>query len=92
MRLPRQAGGGASIAKEARWLPFVGARVSAAVPEVIGIGEPSFGYSERWAITRWLDGVIPVVPLAGSATGASVGLSLDLAQFVRGNSRCRDAR
>jgi len=83
VRLPRQSGGGATIDKEVHWLPFVATRVTAAVPEVIGIGEPDLGYSERWAITRWLDGTIPALPLAGSTSGGPDGLTVDLAQFVK---------
>lgn len=51
VRLPRQPGGGASISKEASWLPHVASRVSVAVPTVVGVGEPDVGYPERWAIT-----------------------------------------
>ena len=43
VRLPRQPGGGATIAKEARWLPFVGSRITFAVPRILGIGEPDQG-------------------------------------------------
>jgi aminoglycoside phosphotransferase (APT) family kinase protein len=78
VRLPRQPGGGATIDKEARWLPYVGERVTVAVPEIVGIGEPALGYGERWAITRWLDGAIPAPGYA-----ASRGLATDLARFVR---------
>lgn len=82
VRLPRQPGGGATIAKETRWLPFVGSRITFAVPRVIGIGEPDLGYSERWAITHWLDGASATPPLPGSGNSASAGLAKDLAQFV----------
>ena len=76
VRLPRQPGGGSSIDKEARWLPYVGERVTAAVPEIVGIGEPALGYGERWAITRWLDGSVPEPHVGGP------GLARDLAGFV----------
>lgn len=82
VRLPRQPGGGATIDKESRWLPFVESRIHVAVPKVIGIGEPDLGYSERWAITQWLDGATARPPLAGSVDSASFGLAQDLAQFV----------
>jgi len=82
VRLPRQPGGGATIDKEARWLPLVASQVSCAVPEVIGIGEPGFGYSERWAITRWLPGT-RVRPPEQGRTGASGEFARDLAEFVR---------
>lgn len=82
VRLPRQPGGGASIDKESRWLPFVGSRMTFAVPKVLGIGEPDLGYSERWAITQWIDGATATPPLPRSHHGASGGLARDLAQFV----------
>ena len=82
VRLPRQPGGGASIDKEARWLPYVGDRVTVAVPEIVGIGEPALGYGERWAITRWLAGTIPAPPVASTAYAARPGLARDLARFV----------
>lgn len=82
VRMPRQPGGGASIDKEARWLSFVGSRITVAVPRIFGIGEPDLGYSERWAITAWLDGTSPTPPLSGSGSCAHVGLAKDLSQFV----------
>lgn len=82
VRLPRQPGGGATIDKETRWLPFVGPRITVAVPRVLGIGEPDLGYSERWAVTHWLDGVSATPPRLGSGDGAPSGLAWDLAQFV----------
>jgi hypothetical protein len=48
VRLARQPGGGVTIDKEAAWLPYVAARVSVAVPTVVGVGEPDLGYPERW--------------------------------------------
>ena len=62
VRLPRQPGGGASIDKEATWLPYVAPRVSIRVPAVLGVGEPDLGYPERWAITTWLHGARPSAP------------------------------
>lgn len=81
VRLPRQPGGGASIDKEARWLPFVGARIAFTVPTIVGIGEPDLGYSERWAITQWLDGVTAAPP-GLTSDKSSIGLAKDLARFV----------
>ena len=82
VRLPRQPGGGATIDKETRWLPFVDSRITFAVPRVLGIGEPARGYSERWAITQWLDGASATPPQAGSVNSSPAGLAQDLAQFV----------
>lgn len=77
VRLPRQPGGGAGIAKEARWSPVVGRRVGVAVPEVVAVGEPDLGYPEHWAITRWLPGDV-----ASPARPGSVPLAVDLATFL----------
>ncbi|WP_159081399.1 phosphotransferase [Nocardioides sediminis] len=75
VRLPRQPGGGATIDKEARWLPFVGSRITFAVPTVLGIGEPDLGYSERWEITHWLDGASAAPPRPGWGNSAPAGLA-----------------
>ena len=56
VRLPRQPGGSAAIAKEQRWLPEIGRHLPVAVPEIVAIGEPAFDFGERWSIVRWLDG------------------------------------
>lgn len=69
VRLPRQPGGGAALAKEARWAPFVAAGLSVAVPEVVAVGPPGEGYGERWLVTRWLDGTVPSRPASYLATG-----------------------
>jgi aminoglycoside phosphotransferase (APT) family kinase protein len=82
VRLPRQPGGGATIDKETRWLPFVGSRITFAVPRVLGVGEPDLGYSERWAITHWLDGASATPPRPGLVNSAPAGLAKDLAQLV----------
>lgn len=77
VRLPRQPGGGAGIAKEARWSPVVARHVTVAVPEVVAVAEPDLGYPERWSLTRWLPGQVAT----GAAPG-SVLLALDLATFL----------
>lgn len=82
VRLPRQPGGGATIEKEARWLPFVGQRVTAAVPTILGLGEPDLGYSERWAVTTWVDGAEPAPRSSRRVSGTPAALAKDLAQFV----------
>src|SRR3954452_4340668 len=53
VRLPRQPGGSTSIEREARWLPRLARALPVDVPQVITVGEPGFGYPERWALTRW---------------------------------------
>lgn len=83
VRLPRQPGGSATIVKEARWLPLVGASLPVRVPAVVAVGEPGFGYSERWSVVRWIDGATPTV--ADQRRGGSysrLGLARDLAEVV----------
>ncbi len=67
VRLPRQPGGGASIDKEATWLPYVAPRVTVDVPAIVGVGEPDLDYPERWALTTWLEGTRPSPPHTGHA-------------------------
>ncbi|MGN6301790.1 MAG: phosphotransferase [Angustibacter sp.] len=80
VRLPRQPGGGTTIAKEAAWLPLVTRSVDAAVPEVVHLGEPGFGYPEQWAVTRWRPGRRAAVPASGAPT--TERLAEDLARFI----------
>ncbi|OIJ24897.1 hypothetical protein UG56_020495 [Nocardioides luteus] len=80
VRLPCQPGGSATITQEALRLPSFAANLAVAVPEVAAVGEPGFGYPERWSVVRWLDGEKPG-PGAGDVTAA------DLAGVVTGLSR-----
>jgi aminoglycoside phosphotransferase (APT) family kinase protein len=52
VRLPRQPGGSETIEKEHRWLPYVAWSLSVAVPEIVAVGRPGFGYPERWSVVR----------------------------------------
>jgi aminoglycoside phosphotransferase (APT) family kinase protein len=61
VRLPRQPGGSAAIAKEARWLPVLGPSLPAGVPEVVAVFGPDCGYPEHWSVVRWIDGEHPEV-------------------------------
>jgi len=61
VRLPRQAGGSASISKEATWLPVLGPLLPVSVPEVVAVFEPDHAYPERWSVVRWIDGAHPEV-------------------------------
>lgn len=81
VRLPRQPGGSATIAKEARWLPVVAPLLPARVPEVVALGEPGLGYPEAWSVVRWIDGAVPAV--VGDAPGRTTdALAADLAGVV----------
>lgn len=82
VRLPRQPGGTATIEKEQRWLSHVAPALPVAVPEVVAIGEPGFGYPERWSVVRWLPGDPPTAPVAGEPPRHD--LARDLAGVVTG--------
>lgn len=88
VRLPRQPGGSAAIDKEHRWLPRVAPALGVAVPTVLGVGGPGYGYAERWSVVCWLDGTVPgpVGPEAGADPGRA-RLAADLARVVVGLRR-----
>ena len=84
VRLPRQPGGSAAIAKEARWLPVLRPSLPAAVPEVLAVFEPGRDYPERWSVVGWIDGEHPeVVTPETSADPRRGDLAADLAEMVR---------
>lgn len=83
VRLPRQPGGGRSIDKEQRWTVRIGSRLPVDVPEIIAVGEPSHGYSERWSIVTWLDGHLPQsCGPDGQTEAGRAGLARDLADVI----------
>jgi aminoglycoside phosphotransferase (APT) family kinase protein len=81
VRVPRQPGGTETIEKEERWLPYVGAHLPVAVPELVGVGRPGFGYPEKWSLVRFLEGDRPDVPEADEAPRHD--LAADLSAVVR---------
>lgn len=84
VRLPRQPGGGASIAKEARWTPVLADALPVAVPQVVYVGNPGFGYPEQWSVVRWLEGEHPgSVPPGVNAFGDMTGIAEDLANVIK---------
>lgn len=82
VRLPRDKGGGARVAKEAGWLPYVARRVTTSVPTVLHVGEPALGYPERWAITSWMPGSRPPSPGSASGRHDTSALAEGLARFL----------
>lgn len=80
VRVPRQPGGTETIEKEQRWLPYVAPHLPVGVPEVVDVGEPGFGYPEKWSVVRFLPGVTPGVPEPGDAPRHR--LAVQLAQVV----------
>jgi len=84
VRLPRQPGGSAAIAKEARWLPVLGRLLPVGVPEVVAVFEPGCDYPERWSVVRWIDGEHPLVVTPETPADPQRGsLAADLAEVVR---------
>ncbi|MDX6357730.1 MAG: hypothetical protein QOH37_784, partial [Nocardioidaceae bacterium] len=82
VRLPRQPGGTATIEKEQRWLSYVAPALPVAVPQVVAVGEPGFGYPERWSVVRWLEGEPATPPVRGEPPRHD--LARDLAAVVAG--------
>lgn len=81
VRLPRQAGGSSAIEIEARWTARLQPVLPVAVPTVVAVGEPGFGFPERWAVTEWLHGLHPATPEPPGPRAEA--LARDLARFVR---------
>ncbi|HET7017671.1 MAG TPA: aminoglycoside phosphotransferase family protein [Streptosporangiaceae bacterium] len=83
VRLPRQPGGSATIAKEARWLPVLAPSLPVQIPEVIAVFEPDCGYPEHWSVVRWIEGAHPeVVTPETSADPRRSNLAADLAEVI----------
>ncbi|WP_424892823.1 aminoglycoside phosphotransferase family protein [Streptomyces sp. XH2] len=78
VRLPLVRGGAADVSLEQEWLPRLAPRLPAAIPEVLGAGEPADGYPWPWSVHRWLTGENPVA----GALSEPVLLARDLAGFV----------
>ena len=83
VRLPRLANGSTSLDKEQRWTSAIGSKLPVAVPEIVSMGRPAFGYSECWSIFRWLEGELPKTCSPGEPTTAERSqLAVDLAEVV----------
>jgi aminoglycoside phosphotransferase (APT) family kinase protein len=80
VRVPRQPGGTSTIEKEQRWLPYVAPHLPVATPEILAVGDPGFGYPEKWSIVRYLDGDQPTLP--GLDQPPRHDLARDLASVV----------
>ena len=57
VRLPRIDWAAGQPAKEFEWLPRIARRLSIAVPEPLGLGEPTEEYPFQWLVCSWLPGV-----------------------------------
>ena len=78
VRLPLIPGGAADIGLEQRWLPGLAPHLPVAVPEVIGVGEPTDDYPWPWSVNRWLTGCNPTVDTLAEPED----LAIDLAEFI----------
>jgi aminoglycoside phosphotransferase (APT) family kinase protein len=88
VRLPRQPGGSATIAKEAKWLPVLGPSLPVGVPEVVAVFQPDGDYPEHWSVVRWIDGEHPeVVTPKTPVDPRRAGLAVDLAEVVNALGR-----
>lgn len=83
VRLPRQPGGSVSIDKESRWLPKIRDDLPVAVPQIVGVGRPAYGFGESWSIVEWLEGELPVASAPGEPVSTERNtLAVDLADFI----------
>lgn len=78
VRLPLGQGGAGDVLLEREWLPRLASLLPTRVPEVLGVGEPAYGYPWPWSVYRWLTGEIPEV----GALSSPRLLAEDLAGFV----------
>ncbi|MET9964318.1 aminoglycoside phosphotransferase family protein [Streptomyces sp. NPDC006326] len=78
VRLPLRKGGAPDVVLEREWLPRLAPRLTTAVPEVLGAGQPAEGYPWPWAVYGWLAGENP----EAGALREPVQLARDLAGFV----------
>jgi aminoglycoside phosphotransferase (APT) family kinase protein len=88
VRLPRQPGGSATIAKEATWLPVLGPLLPVSVPDVVAVFEPDDDFPERWSVLRWIDGAPPeVVDPVTPVDPRREGLAADMARVLHALSQ-----
>ncbi|MFE3653167.1 aminoglycoside phosphotransferase family protein [Streptomyces sp. NPDC059152] len=78
VRLPLTRGGAEDVVLEREWLPRLAPRLPAAIPEVLGAGQPAEGYPSPWSVYGWLAGDVP----QAGALDEPVRLAEDLAAFV----------
>ncbi|WP_432423200.1 aminoglycoside phosphotransferase family protein [Streptomyces pseudovenezuelae] len=78
VRLPRHPRAVAAIEDELRWLPELGPRLTATVPQPLGRGVPGEGFPWPWGVYGWLAGRNPVA----GAVDEPARLAADLAEFV----------
>lgn len=75
VRLPRHAGAIKQAKKEAEWLARLAPHLPLAIPVLVEVGEPAFGYPWPWAVSRWLDGEMATVENLSSSHEAAETLA-----------------
>ncbi|WP_223691887.1 aminoglycoside phosphotransferase family protein [Leifsonia poae] len=79
VRMPLVEREGASIRREAEWLPRLSPGLPVPIPTVQAVGAPDACYPCPWLVTDWLPGEVPIPdPVRPGADG----LALDLAAFL----------
>ncbi len=56
VRLPSHRRYVPQVAKEQRWLPFLGRLLPLPIPVPVALGRPALGYPWPWSVYRWLEG------------------------------------
>ena len=73
VRLPSGAGYAPQVAREHRWLPFLGRHLQIPIPTPLARGAASQQFPWAWSVYRWLDGT----PLEEFATVNLGALAVD---------------
>jgi aminoglycoside phosphotransferase (APT) family kinase protein len=87
VRLPTAADYAPAVRKEGRWLPWLAPGLPVAVPTVLAVGAPGFGYPYPWSVRTWIPGA--------TADHAEIGDMTEfagaVAEFVRALQGCDTA-
>ncbi|HWF00409.1 MAG TPA: aminoglycoside phosphotransferase family protein [Caulobacteraceae bacterium] len=78
VRLPSAERYALQAGKEARWLPHLAAALPLAIPQVLGVGQPTAAFPYPWSVRGWIDG-----RPAGPADAGSHSVATDLAAFLQ---------
>lgn len=58
VRLPRLRKWGVDIVREDTWLPRLAPHLPLAIPEPVGLGQPTDAFPTHWSLVRWIDGEV----------------------------------
>ncbi|MCX4098543.1 aminoglycoside phosphotransferase family protein [Nocardia sp. alder85J] len=87
VRLPSAAEYAPAVRKENRWLPWLAPALPVAIPTVLAVGKPGFGYPYPWSVRKWLPG-----ETADRATiDDPVEFAAAVAEFLRALQGCDTA-